>query len=412
MKIRNFILSVMLILMGSISADAALYAVGGGNLGNWISENAVEFTLIDNVYTLQIDETTTEFKISTAKGNWDAFNSGVYGLVEGETWQAQYVKNGQTATLYAGGKDNIALPWAGDWTITVSGDLKTLTATTETPEPAPALYILGSFQGWDPANSYAMTYSECVYSISGLTFSGNGNNFSFTTVKSSNWETVNANRYGFKTDNAVATVGVEMPIAKVNGDCAIQVPEDGIYSIYANLTAMTVKVERTGEVEVEVPAELYIFGTLVGASWDPENAIEMTSDGNVFTAEVNLEADASGLAYFGFAEFQSSDWEELKDYRFAPVGGETAFAVGEECGIKKGTDAFVVNIGETGSYVIVADFDNYIVKVTKSSGIEHVEINEEKTPIVYYNLQGVPTVNPQKGLYIVKRNNKAVKVWR
>ncbi len=111
---------------------APLYAVGAGDiLGNWAPATPAEFTYADGKYTLVLDETATEFKISTAMGDWNAFNAG-------NLTPDAAITNGGTVNLTvnaAGG--NIALPWAGEWTIVVDLKAMTLTASTETPEPQP-----------------------------------------------------------------------------------------------------------------------------------------------------------------------------------------------------------------------------------------------------------------------------------
>lgn len=107
------------------------------------------------------------------------------------------------------------------------------------------LYIFGSFNSWDPNNSIPMTYENNVYTAESIEF-GPGGNFAVSTVQSSDWGTVNDNRYGFATDNAKATEGVAMPIVK--GEGAMQVPSAGTYDIVIDLTAMTVKVTKTADI--------------------------------------------------------------------------------------------------------------------------------------------------------------------
>ena len=106
---------------------------------------------------------------------------------------------------------------------------------------AQSLYIFGSFNGWDPANSIEMWQENGVYVMEDLEF-GAGGNFALATIQSSDWDAVNANRYGFEEDNAKAVEGQAMKIVKGAG--AIQVPAAGIYNIYVNLSAMTVTIKK------------------------------------------------------------------------------------------------------------------------------------------------------------------------
>lgn len=108
-------------------------------------------------------------------------------------------------------------------------------------EPAPAvdpLYIFGSFNNWAPAEALELTYvdSTKVYTIEDVEFATEGGNFALSTVKSSNWDEVNANRYGFAEDNAKAVIG-ENTIVKGTG--AIAVPYVGVWDITVDLEAMT-----------------------------------------------------------------------------------------------------------------------------------------------------------------------------
>jgi glycoside hydrolase family 18 len=50
-----------------------------------------------------------------------------------------------------------------------------------------------------------------------------------------------------------------------------------------------------------------------------------------------------------------------------------------------------------------------IIKLEKTTGVEGVEVEEDAAP-VYYNLQGVRVNNPERGIYIQVKGNKATKV--
>lgn len=49
------------------------------------------------------------------------------------------------------------------------------------------------------------------------------------------------------------------------------------------------------------------------------------------------------------------------------------------------------------------------IPVYEKAGIEGIEADDVNAPAEYYNLQGVKVANPENGLYIVKRGNKATK---
>lgn len=268
---------------------------------------------------------------------------------------------------------------------------------------AQSLYIFGSFNGWNPGESIEMWNDNGVYTIEDIEF-GAGGNFGLSTVQSSDWTTVNSNRYGFAEDNAKATEGVAMPIVK--GEGAIQVPGAGVYNIYVNLAAMTVTVKKAGEVVVNTPHKLYAFGTLSIASWDPSKGVELTKDGSKFSGKVTLTDSGDGYAYFAMSSVQSSDWVIVNANRIAPTAGEVAFGLDEAVEFGKGEAAFKTSA--IGEYFINVDYEKMTVTVSnESAGVESIGV--ENAPAVYYNLQGVEVANPQNGLYIVKQGNKVSK---
>ena len=264
------------------------------------------------------------------------------------------------------------------------------------------LYIFGSFNGWDPANSIEMWQENGVYIMEDIEF-GAGGNFGLATIQSSDWDAVNANRYGFEEDNAKAVEGQAMKIVKGAG--AIQVPAAGIYNIYVNLSAMTVTLKKSGDVVINVPNQLYAVGNLSAGSWDPATAVELTKEGNIFYGEVTFTGAGDGYSYFAVSGGKG-DWTSVNAARFAPVAGEVAFNLDEKVEFDRGEAAFKV-VAE-GTYFINVDFDSMTVWVSsEAAGVEAIEV-ETATP-VYYNLQGVEVANPQNGLFIVKQGNKVSK---
>ena len=129
----------------AVAANAQnLYITGEGQFANgtWNAETPDAFAIVDGNFEIEVAG-LTQFKISTACGDWDSFNAGVYGCAYGE-------ETGVAVNLEAGYTENIVTPWKGDYKIVVSGDLKTITLTTETPKPEGpvTLYIRGDMNGW------------------------------------------------------------------------------------------------------------------------------------------------------------------------------------------------------------------------------------------------------------------------
>ena len=252
-----------MLLASNISAQAALYAVGGSAaLGSWNPENPAEFTFANGVYTLELDETSTSFKISTAKGSWDTFNAG--NLTPNAA-----IQNGVAVKLSVN-KDggDISLPWAGAWTITVDLTAMTFKAVTETPEPAPSyepLYMVGYNGTWDPANPTEIPYNadKGVYFRAGVEFTN-------TTCKISRakgtWDQFNAKGMCSSND-AIIKIGTPGSLyLQYCGDIPIEAT--GTYDITIDLVNKTMLLEGSSAATT-LPDVLFLCGNLVDANWDP-----------------------------------------------------------------------------------------------------------------------------------------------
>lgn len=287
--------AVLSIGMQSIAQelDNKLYIVGG--FQGWSPENASEFTYseIDGAYVFELNatESSKEFKISTTKGNWDAFNSGVYGLVEGETYSAQVLTKGVTVNLYAGGKDNIAVPWAGLWTIKVASDYSAIVATTDTPNPGnpEVLYVIGWVNGqqWTPSVGVELEQtSDGVYYNENVNINGGSDvgtaYFSVASVLGA-WDEVNAKtRYGAEENDYPVVLNTPLKMT-TNGNNAWTV-ETGHYSVEVDINKMTIKLgNATGIEDIEinksdVPAVYY---NLQGVEvLNPQNGMYIVKQGN------------------------------------------------------------------------------------------------------------------------------------
>ncbi len=276
-----------------------LYIVGaGGALGAWDPVNAAEFTFADGVYTIELDETATEFKISTAKGtasqDWTTFNAGNLATDAALT-------NGGTVNLSVN-KDagNIILPWAGVWTITIAGDLSTLTATTETPEPAPsypdAIYAIGNVGGynWSTSNGIELAHQgEGVYSGEVIVDdSGNGSGyFQFATTLGENWEAINADtRYGAltKDEAIVLNEATSMTNDWAGGTQSWMIKAD-TYNMIVDIVncTVTVSAKPTGVEDITIdnnaPAVYYNLQGVEVAN--PENGVYIMKRGNKVTKQ-------------------------------------------------------------------------------------------------------------------------------
>lgn len=137
----------------AMSANAApIYVCGDGNDLAWTPETPKVVEMENGVYTFTAGNVAS-LKISTAYGDWDTFNGGAVccGLTEELLG---------TPVALAPSDGNIVLPWTGDYTFVVAGDLSTLTATTTTPKPATIdIYVRGDMNGWGSEETWKFTQS-------------------------------------------------------------------------------------------------------------------------------------------------------------------------------------------------------------------------------------------------------------
>jgi len=128
--------------VAAVSMNAQLYVCGNGTNMGWAPEAPLTVELTDGAYKF-VAEGASEFKISAAMGDWDAFNGAA------KTCTVAKEDMGKAIDL-TDGDANITLPWSGDWNVTVAGDLSTITLTTDTPEPTgPAtFYVRGAVNNW------------------------------------------------------------------------------------------------------------------------------------------------------------------------------------------------------------------------------------------------------------------------
>ena len=377
---------------------APLYITGANVGGNWDPANADEFTFDGDNYTITLTEATTEFKISTTKGSWDEFNAGNLAADAAIT-------NGGTVNLSVN-KDggNIVLPWAGVWTITVAGDLSTLTATTETPRPDnfPAtIYMVGHDNAWDPANPLEIAGQYGVYTMEGVEFTNA--EIKISTSKGS-WAEFNANCY-----DATSTVAIGEPATLKKGDLNIKIAATGKYDVTIDLENMTITL--TGK--VEYPEVIYVLGNVNGYSWSTSEGVALAHVGDgVYEGEFVVDNADNGFGYFTFVSTLGDSWDVVNaGTRYGAtesdklVEANTSYPMTNNWG--NGSQSWKC---EAGKCRVQVDIVNCTMQILEFTGVEGVEF-DENVPVEYYNLQGVKVENPTNGTFIKVQGNKTAKVY-
>jgi len=299
------------------------------------------------------------------------------------------------------------------------------------------LYIIGSVTGqqWNPADGVKMEKGEEGVYTAQITTATASDNIGIVSVLDAEWETVNANRWGFAEDNATVALGTAMPIVKGTG--AICIGAVGTFDVTVDLKNMTILVE--GEPVVEYPETLYIIGNVTeDVVFLPNVGKELVkdADANVYRAEDIQIYDngESGYGYFAFVEqlgADEEDWNTVNANRFGPAVSDTE--------ITDGVAAEIGNNGDTsykakaGIYDFVVDLDNGTITITeKASGVDEVEdtvavvagrgeiriVGEPQGGVSIYNMSGQAiavnsnetTFNVASGIYIVAVDGKTVKV--
>lgn len=382
---------------------APLYVTGTNIGGNWNPENPAEIEFDGTNYVLNVDENTTEFKISTAKGDWPTFNAG-------NLTPDAAITNGGTVNLSVNADGgNIVLPWAGAWTITVAGDFSTLTATTETPEPAPsypeAVYMVGFNGMWAPAEPFEITGENGVYTAEAVEFTNT--TFKLSTTKGT-WDDFNAT--GLNVASNPIAIGEAVALTEgYSGDITIAVA--GTYDVTIDLINMTLTLSGVAS----YPENIYAIGNVGGYSWSTSDGIALALEGDgVYKGQVSVDNSGNGYGYFQFATTLGADWDTVNSgTRFGALSADEAIVIDFVTSMTNNwggaTQSWMIAAGE---YVMVVDIVNCTVTVSNiADGIESIESENVAAPAVYYNLQGVEVENPAEGnVYIKVVNGKATKV--
>lgn len=206
---------------------APLYATGAGPAFEpaWDPANAVEFTYANGVYTLEL-EGLTQFKISTANGTWDDFNAGALAY-EGAPDAIELDK----AIALQASDQNIVTPGSGDYTVTVAGDLSTITivAKGEIDTSFPAVYVRGDMNGWNAEEAWEMTVlvPEKVFSLKVPTAIAAGDGFKFADA---DWNKVNVGG-----DGEAIMVDTETEVYNGGNPANIMLEEEFEGTIYLTL---------------------------------------------------------------------------------------------------------------------------------------------------------------------------------
>lgn len=417
---------------------ATLYATGDGEFtnGTWNPAEPDVFTYADGKYTLTVNN-LTQIKISTTKGNpendlnaWDLFNEGVLGCEYGDT-------PGVAVDLQAGYNDNIKAPWKGDYTITVSGDLSTITLSTETPKPEGpvTIYLRGEMNSYGVDETWAM--EEVTEGQVWKFVCAEGQNIlegEKFKLADADWNEYNVGGNGnpIALDKLTEVYNSGNPAditlsSDWNGVCWFNLDEAG-RSLIAFSNDKDFVPDWSSYVETpdepEYPSEIYLIGNIAGQGWNPQNGVKLEYDegfGMYIAEAVDICGPEGTNGYFSFCTqlaTTSGDnaWNELGT-RYAADGELTKDDEVDEdepvryYGMLQTENPNAAFEVEPGTYAVMVSLENRYVILAymgESTGIS--SISADAADAIYFNLQGVRVHNPESGLYIKVVNGKSEKV--
>lgn len=134
-----------------------LYVIGAGEGLTW-DLPGVPYTGENGVITFTVNN-LTKFKASLNEAyDWDTYNAGAYATGLQTFTEAGVYPGSQTLTIEPWGEDQM-LPYTATYTITYNFNDMTMTAKAATPAPAgaPAVYIRGAMNSWEPNPDWQMT---------------------------------------------------------------------------------------------------------------------------------------------------------------------------------------------------------------------------------------------------------------
>ena len=224
--------------------------------------------------------------------------------------------------------------------------------------------------------------------------------------------------------------GFHTPLYEADADYTWDVVVEGYYNLYLDNSSHTYRFKR-----IVPPKALYLVGgccELGWNYWDKSNCIFRPSKNDpylmVWEGELRIgwdrKTESDGTVTMPdepdkFKILTAQDW--FRDTYHPYV--EDAPAIGESGARITGGDDLKWTISQNGRYRLELDIRTEILKGTlleatgqedtslpALSGISEIKDPNANTEIRYFNLQGSPVPNPEKGIYIEVSGDKARKV--
>lgn len=304
--------------------------------------------------TLKGSSGEASFKLYAQKG-WGT----EYGCTSGDRFDSE-------ATITDADKSAAFKVASGIYNITANFNTGKVTVEKLSHLQAPAeLYLDGNLTVGDWIGSHPVKFEKNgdVFTAKNVSFSnGNDQTCYFGLYDLSVW---GASQYYSRNSDVTLSDGTDGIFDYATSEAAnnksFRVTK-GTYNITVNFADASVKVQRTTAPSLEIPAELWLNGTMYGAnSWGLHNSthpVRFEKNGNVFTAK-NVRFD-NGDSRSEFALYNTPGWSDSKYFN----ASKTELDASNPAEIGYGTRGNNFSI-ENGTYDITVDFPNRTVSARK-----------------------------------------------
>lgn len=323
--------------------------------------------------------------MSFSKGTWDEFNYSARSLGHRILVPGTYILRNSEA--------NIVVPWKGEWTLSMDEKVNELTLSTTTPNPGSyEFYIRGDMNDWTVSDDWKFELVEGYQYI-----------LRNVTIKAGQYFKIADAQYGTIDFGGTQNMnpGAEYVLNNEFGNSSLAVDFTG--DVHFNLYDCKV---RFGDKEAK---RLCVIGDFCNWNFELAKQMDRVGDSNVYTCRFE-----NGLT----GNFKVSDGTWNYNFGSSDGSGNVNCTEGENDAKFNGFNWKVDNITYpvvlTFTLVEGSDVENsdelssLVLSNGETDGVEDIA-TDNSVSVQYYNLQGVPVANPEKGLYIVNKGGKVYK---
>ena len=235
-------------------------------------------------------------------------------------------------------------------------------------EDEPALYILGSFNGWNENDMTALTQTEDGMWTVTLDMEA-GAEFKLKD-EAGNWLGGVTDGNNFIVTREQVEEGTALSLS--NPGMNFVMPVAGTWTFTVDKENMTMTIAGEWNEQPKEFEHVYVLGEVNENSWAPNVGLEMnTEDGIEYTVDVKCDGRNNHYNYFSFttrlAE-DADDWGGMAAYRFGAVTENNSdFLVTDEMlnkdlALQAGEAAFQI---PAGRYNLLVNLDNMTLNITR-----------------------------------------------